>query len=158
MPVVRLVNGGVVLRGPIACLNPALTVQPEHHVIGAAGLDETIPPDMRPTAPIGVVRAACKAGKAHVHFGGSNESIALLLGSEETRQTLASAPPRKASPPQERTGKPKARGFDVADIAALAAEMTAADADHSQPPLTAALVADWCSVKHETQYSRLFRS
>ena len=34
-------------------------VQPEHHVIGSSGLDETIPPDMRPTAPIGVVRAAC---------------------------------------------------------------------------------------------------
>ena len=44
------------------------------------------------------------------------------------------------------------------DIAALAAEMTAVSADHSQPPLSAALVADLCSVKHETQYSRLFRS
>ena len=28
----------------------------------------------------------------------------------------------------------------------------------NQPPLSAGLVADWCSVKHETQYSRLFRS
>ncbi len=44
------------------------------------------------------------------------------------------------------------------DIVSLAAEMASAEADHSQPPLTAALVADWCSVKHETQYSRLFRS
>jgi len=26
------------------------------------------------------------------------------------------------------------------------------------PPMSAALVADWCSVQHETQYSRLFRS
>ena len=30
--------------------------------------------------------------------------------------------------------------------------------DPNQPPLSAGLVADWCSVKHETQYSRLFRS
>ena len=30
--------------------------------------------------------------------------------------------------------------------------------DATTPPLSAALVADWCSVKHETQYSRLFRS
>ncbi|MDA9176141.1 urease accessory protein UreF [Alphaproteobacteria bacterium] len=30
--------------------------------------------------------------------------------------------------------------------------------DATKPPLSAALVADWCSVKHETQYSRLFRS
>ena len=30
--------------------------------------------------------------------------------------------------------------------------------DATKPPLSAGLVADWCSVKHETQYSRLFRS
>ena len=30
--------------------------------------------------------------------------------------------------------------------------------DENTPPLSAGLVADWCSVKHETQYSRLFRS
>ncbi|MGB1157536.1 MAG: urease accessory protein UreF [Alphaproteobacteria bacterium] len=30
--------------------------------------------------------------------------------------------------------------------------------DHETPPLTAGLVADWCSVSHEVQYSRLFRS
>ena len=30
--------------------------------------------------------------------------------------------------------------------------------DPQTPPLSAALVADWCSVIHETQYSRLFRS
>ncbi|CAI8305160.1 MAG: Urease accessory protein UreF [Rhodospirillaceae bacterium] len=44
------------------------------------------------------------------------------------------------------------------DIAALAASLSQPEADQSQPPLSAALVADWCSVKHETQYSRLFRS
>jgi len=44
------------------------------------------------------------------------------------------------------------------DIAALAASLSQPEADHSQPPLSTALVADWCSVKHETQYSRLFRS
>ena len=57
-------------------------VQPEHHVIGAAGLDDESPPQSRPTAPIGIVRAACKAGKAYVHFGGSNQSIQLLLGDD----------------------------------------------------------------------------
>ncbi|MGB1147590.1 MAG: urease accessory protein UreF [Alphaproteobacteria bacterium] len=30
--------------------------------------------------------------------------------------------------------------------------------DPDTPPLSSALVADWCSVIHETQYSRLFRS
>lgn len=30
--------------------------------------------------------------------------------------------------------------------------------DPLSPPLSAGLVADWCSVTHETQYSRLFRS
>ena len=30
--------------------------------------------------------------------------------------------------------------------------------DAHTPPLSAGLVADWCSVAHETQYSRLFRS
>ena len=30
--------------------------------------------------------------------------------------------------------------------------------DATKPPLSVGLVADWCSVKHETQYSRLFRS
>jgi hypothetical protein len=34
---------------------------------------------------IGVVRAACKAGRKHVHFGGAQQSIALLLGEEEMR-------------------------------------------------------------------------
>ena len=66
-------------------------VQLEHHAIGASGLDESMLPDMRPTAPIGVVRAACKAGKRHIHFGGANQLVSTLLGGEETRQILALA-------------------------------------------------------------------
>ena len=72
--------------------------QSEHHVIGSAkqgtppddvilGLSETIPPPQRPTVPIGTVRAACKAGKATIHFGGSQQSVLQLLGDEEVRST-----------------------------------------------------------------------
>lgn len=68
------------------------------HVIGERGLDETVPAEHRPTSPIGVVRAACKANKPTVHFGGMMNSVLKLLGDEEVRSIQLSSPP---SPPKE---------------------------------------------------------
>ena len=85
--------------------------QTEHHCIGASGLDDASPVTARPTAPIGTVRAACKAGKAAVHFGGQSQSVLALLGEEEVRTTMqaAAAPkplvPRAAALPQPRASK-----------------------------------------------------
>ena len=63
-------------------------------------LDERSPPETRPTAPIGVVRSACKAGKTTVHFGGASHSIQRLLGDEEIRAIQASGnAPGKTGPP-----------------------------------------------------------
>jgi len=63
-------------------------------------LDERSPPETRPTAPIGVVRSACKAGKTTVLFGGASHSIQRLLGDEEIRAIQASGnAPGKAGPP-----------------------------------------------------------
>ena len=130
---------------PYAMLNDALEllrlcvsecapgVQPEHHVIGAAGLDDESPPERRPTAPIGVVRAACKAGKTHVHFGGANQSILQLLGDEEVRATLGPNAERagKGSPAGggERSGggRPAQKNkYDIAGLASMAAKAEAA--------------------------------
>ena len=70
----------------------------EHQVIGLSGLNDRSPPESRPTAPIGVVRAACKAHKPTVLFGGQQQSVIRLLGEEEVRATHAMAPPPKVVP------------------------------------------------------------
>ena len=48
-------------------------------------------------------------------------------------------------------------GFEPA-VAETAATVLSTYTDPLNPPLSGGLVADWCSVIHETQYSRLFRS
>lgn len=101
--------------------------QTEHHVIGASGLDDHAPPGSRPTAPIGVVRAACKAKKATVLFGGHQQSVVRLLGDEEVRSTHALAaaaavkPLGARSPPsQSQANKPMAAQKPVPTAVPLA--------------------------------------
>lgn len=65
------------------------------HVLGDGGLDETMDVDRRPSVPIGMVRAAAKASKSTVHFGGAAHDVLKLLGDEELRaiQVTAIRPP-----------------------------------------------------------------
>lgn len=68
--------------------------QTEHHVIGERGLDEQCPPSKRPTAPVGIILAAARAGKPAVLFGGQQQSLLKLLGEVE----LQAYPPPKLPP------------------------------------------------------------
>ena len=99
--------------------------QTEVHVIAPhkdAGLSESLHPDMRPTAPIGVVRAACKAGKTHVFFGGAQQPVGVLLGDEEVRLAalaLVKAPASKGGAAAKRAaGSPAGQAGAVRPKAA----------------------------------------
>ena len=85
------------------------------HVLGERGtalgserLSERTEPDCRPSAPIGIVRAAAKAGKPTVHFGGAAHDVLRLLGEEEVRaiQAASAQAPTAASPPQPQPKSP----------------------------------------------------
>ena len=63
------------------------------------GFSEQASADDRPSAPIGVVRAACKANKQTVVFGNVSHSVVSLLGMEDVREIVANRNTSSANGP-----------------------------------------------------------